>query len=273
MLPKSDLRASSNLHMNASALASYLSRISYRGEQAPTPSTLAALHRAHLAAIPFENLDIHTGSRIHLEPLALFTKLVTNRRGGFCYEQNGLFAEVLTTLGFDVTLLSARVANAAGDYSPPFDHLTLLVNTDGRWLADVGFGRSFHEPLSLDRPNESEAEGSFYRAVPTAEGFRVESREPGGSYKPEYAFDLTPHPLSDFEPRCRFHETSPDSHFQRNIVCSRPTGRGRITVTGRALLVLEDGVHHETPLPDRAAVFAALAEHFDIRLDLPLRDG
>jgi N-hydroxyarylamine O-acetyltransferase len=259
--------------MDERELSEYFARIGYSGDRAPTAATLAALHRAHLAAVPFENLDLHSGRPIVLEPAALFAKIVDERRGGFCYEQNGLFAEVLTALGFEVALLSARVANHEGGWSPAFDHLTLLVTAGGRWLADVGFGRSFHEPLLLDVPRESEAEGLYYRAVEDDLGVRVESRAPGGAPKPEYAFDLAPHLLSEFVPRCRFHETSPESHFQQNIVCSRPTPRGRVTVTGRALIVVEDGVRRETPLADRAAVTSALAEHFEIRLGRPLRDG
>ena len=85
---------------------------------------------------------------------ALFTKIVENRRGGFCYECNGLFAALLRMLGFDVTMLSAEVANAQGGYSQPFDHMTLMVRETQRWLVDVGFGDSFLEPLLIDERGE-----------------------------------------------------------------------------------------------------------------------
>src|SRR6187397_3354830 len=104
---------------------SYLQRINYRGEQTPTAATLRELHRAHLLTVPFENLDIHLGRPIVLEQGALFDKIVRRRRGGFCYELNGLFAALLYKLGFDVTMLSAGVARADGSYGPEFDHLTL----------------------------------------------------------------------------------------------------------------------------------------------------
>src|SRR5262245_27861823 len=123
----------------------YLGRIGYTGSRAPTLEVLRALHRAHLYAVPFENLDIHAGRRIVLDQDALFQKVVTHRRGGFCYELNGLFAALLRKLGFDVTLLSGRVHNDGG-FGPEYDHMTLLVKLDGRWLADVGFGSSFHDP-------------------------------------------------------------------------------------------------------------------------------
>src|SRR5690242_3051518 len=108
-------------------LQAYLQRINYRGEQKPTAAILRELHRAHLLAVPFENLDIHLGRPILLDQDALFDKIVRRSRGGFCYELNGLFALLLRGLGFDVTLLAAGVARADGGFGPEFDHLTLLV--------------------------------------------------------------------------------------------------------------------------------------------------
>ena len=134
-------------------IQAYLRRINYSGEQAPSAATLYELHRAHLLAVPFENLDIHLGRPIVLDQDALFDKIVTRRRGGFCYELNGLFALLLRELGFEVTLLAAGVARADGGFGPEFDHLTLLVRATSLnpqsevWLADVGFGDSFREPL------------------------------------------------------------------------------------------------------------------------------
>src|SRR5215216_6410072 len=108
-------------------IPAYLDRINYHGAIDPTAAALRELHRAHLLAVPFENLDIHLGRPIVLEQQALFAKIVTRRRGGFCYELNGLFALLLRDLGFDVTLLAAGVARADGSFGPEFDHLTLLV--------------------------------------------------------------------------------------------------------------------------------------------------
>ena len=111
----------------------YLNRINYHGGLMPNAETLCGLHTAHLLAVPFENLDIHLGRPIVLEEDALFDKIVTRRRGGFCYELNGLFAGLLRELGFDVTRLAAGVINSTGDFSPIFDHLTLMVTLDERW--------------------------------------------------------------------------------------------------------------------------------------------
>src|SRR5262245_35330983 len=141
-------------------IQAYLDRIDYHGPLEPTAETLRALHMAHMLAVPFENLNIGMGWPIVLDQDALFEKIVTRRRGGFCYELNGLFAALRRAVGFEVTMLSAGVARAAGGFGPEFDHLTLLVGGIGDggwglgdpaspnpqppspipWLADVGFG-------------------------------------------------------------------------------------------------------------------------------------
>ena len=105
----------------------YTRRIEYEGSLEPSFATLRALHLAHLRTVPFENLDIHLGRPIRLDRAALFDKIVKRRRGGFCYELNGLFASLLQRLGFIVTLLSASDAHANGTFGPEFDHLTLGV--------------------------------------------------------------------------------------------------------------------------------------------------
>src|SRR5918912_1986724 len=106
-------------------VAAYLDRIDYRGPLEPTAETLRRLHVAHLLAVPFENLNIGMGWPIVLDQDALFAKIVVRRRGGFCYELNGLFAALLRTLGFDVVMLSAGAASATAGFGPDFDHMAL----------------------------------------------------------------------------------------------------------------------------------------------------
>src|SRR5512138_694480 len=130
----------------------YLTRIQYFRPIKPDVQTLQGLHLAHLLHVPFENLDIGLKRPIRLEEEALWNKIVVQGRGGFCYELNGLFGAFLREIGFDVTYLNARVYNREGKLGIPFDHLALLVQIPGqpgRWLADVGFGDSFLEPLNL----------------------------------------------------------------------------------------------------------------------------
>ena len=139
---------------NGMNIEAYLKRIHYNGSLVPNAETLRALQVAHLRAVPFENLSIHAGEPIVLEQDALFTKIVEHRRGGFCYEANGLFAGLLRALGFEVAMLAAGVATRDGEFGPDFDHMTLMVTLGRRWLVDVGFGESFLEPLLLDSREE-----------------------------------------------------------------------------------------------------------------------
>ncbi|MBI3162163.1 MAG: arylamine N-acetyltransferase, partial [Chloroflexi bacterium] len=142
-------------------VSSYLDRINYHGSTEPTIETLRGLHRAHLLTVPFENLDIQRGRRIVLDEAALFEKIVVNRRGGFCYELNSLFTSLLRQMGFDVTVFSANVLH--GGIPAEIDHLTLLIQLEERWIADVGFGDSSRLPLRLDFDGEQHGADSTYR--------------------------------------------------------------------------------------------------------------
>ncbi|MDP6343015.1 MAG: arylamine N-acetyltransferase, partial [Alphaproteobacteria bacterium] len=197
-------------------LDAYLARIGHAGPRDVNAETLRALHRAHLETVPFENLDIHLGRPIVLNEAALFEKIVGRRRGGFCFELNGLFAALLRELGFAVSLLSARVVGKDGALAPEFDHLTLLVETEGRWLADVGFGDGFTEPLCLDGAGPQRRGDSEYRLARRDGDWRMAARPPGGPWRDRYQFSLTPRRLADFTAMCDHHQTSADSHFTQS---------------------------------------------------------
>src|SRR5262245_42521904 len=193
-------------------IEAYLKRINYDGPRDPTPKTLRALQVAHLLAVPFENLSIHAGEPIVLDEGALFSKIVEAKRGGFCYECNGLFAGLLRELGFEVAMLSAGVAHATGGFGPEFAHMTLMVTLNERWLVDVGFGESFLEPLLLDA-RVDQVQGNRAFRIDDDDGYLVLSRRDDDDWTPQYRFSLQPHAFADYEEMCRFHQTSPDSHF------------------------------------------------------------
>jgi N-hydroxyarylamine O-acetyltransferase len=244
----------------------YLERIGYRGPLEPTAETLRRLHLAHLYSVPFENLSIHWGEPIQLDDEALFEKIVTRRRGGFCYELNGLFAALLRALGFNVAMLSAGVGRAAGEFSPDYDHMALLVILEDRWLADVGFGDSFREPLRLDERGEQREGDLAYRVEETGDGrLLMARREEGGTWKAQYRFGLEPHVFADYAEMCHFHQTSPDSHFTRNRICSLATPDGRVTLSGMKLITTRGGQKQERELDEREYA-EALREIFGIVL-------
>ena len=249
--------------MNISA---YLQRLSYTGPITPTAETLRALHLSHLLTIPFENLDIHLGRPIVPDEVAFFRKIVTEQRGGFCYELNGLFAALLQALGFDVTLLSARVAGEDGSFGPEFDHLTVLVQLEERWLADVGFGDSFREPLRLDEPGEQVQVGGSYRLSQEGEAWIYSSRDEDNVWQPEYRFSLQPRQLADFAPMCHYQQTSPQSHFTQKRICSLATPDGRLTLSDFRLIVTRHGRREEQGIADQAAYEAVLRDYFGITL-------
>ena len=220
------------------ATQEYLKRIKYRGSLRPSLRNLAALHKYHLMSVPFENLDIHLGRPIILSQGAFHEKIVKQRRGGFCYELNGSFAALLTRLGFRVRMLSARVAQKGGGFSPEFDHMVLLVKSKDRWLADVGFGDSFMEPKRLDYQDSQVDDGRIYRITRRAGG-RLLSRWDGerNLWEPQYLFNMRPRKIKDFVRRCRWQQTSPNSHFKKGRLCTRLTSYGRVTLTDRKLIV------------------------------------
>jgi N-hydroxyarylamine O-acetyltransferase len=244
----------------------YLSRIGYTGSTTATLETLRDLHLAHLLAVPFENLDIHLGRAIVLDEAQLVEKIVGERRGGFCYELNGAFAVLLRALGFRVSLLSAGVATPDGRIGPQFDHMLLWVDLDQPWLADVGFGDNFVEPIRLTDAPQPDGDRSFQ--VLTDGEHRILQRRDGddGDWSIQYRFSVTPHELADFAGMCRYHQSAPDSHFTRNRVCSRLTPSGRISLTDTRLIVTENGERHETPIASYAAFNDALRQHFNIVL-------
>ncbi|KPP61806.1 arylamine N-acetyltransferase, pineal gland isozyme NAT-3-like [Scleropages formosus] len=225
----------------------YLQRIGCAGPLMPTLESLRHIHRRHLLSVPFENLTIHSGGRVRLELPHLYEKIVLQHRGGFCFENNGLFSWLLTQLGFRVTLLSAQVRNAITRlYGPPFDHLVVMVTLEGeRWLCDVGFGASFELPVSLETAEPQSQENGTFRIRHEGETMFLETEmrdEVQGEGKSRsdgwmemYKFTLQPRQLEDFTAMCIYHQTSPSSIFYCKSLCSLLLPSGRVTYMGYKL--------------------------------------
>ncbi|MGW7574041.1 arylamine N-acetyltransferase family protein [Streptomyces sp. NPDC054765] len=229
--------------MDTAAADAYLDRIGVTRPASPDADALHALHLGHLRSVPFENLSIHLGEEIVLAEQPLLNKIVGARRGGFCYELNGAFAMLLGALGYEAELLSGRVFGADG-LGIPYDHLALRVQTpSGPWLAGVGFGRHSHFPLRGDSRDEQSDPGGVFRIEETGEGDLDVLRDGD----PQYRLEQRPRAYTDFEAGCWWHRTSPKSHFTRSLVCSRLTETGRVTLSGRTLVITgadgAEGVH------------------------------
>jgi N-hydroxyarylamine O-acetyltransferase len=245
--------------------AAYLSRIKHSGALTPSAETLRQLQLEHLLSVPFENLSIHSGEPIVLDDAALLDKIVRRRRGGFCYELNGLFAALLRQLGFDVQMLSASVANSEGVWGPDFDHMTLMVTLEDRWLVDVGFGDSFIEPLRLDQRTEQVQGNRTYRLDHEGDRLTLLQKIGDGDWKPQYRFTLEPHVYEDYEEMCHYQQTSPESHFTRSVICSRLTAEGRVTISDKRLITTRGDTRDERDLSDDEMP-GLLQELFGIRM-------
>ena len=248
--------------------ATYLTRIQYSEPTKPDVQTLHRLQLAHLLAVPFENLDIGRKRPIRLDLECLWQKIVVQRRGGFCYELNGMFAWLLKQLGYEVTYLNARVFNRQGELGIDFDHLALLVRVPGestRWLVDVGFGDSFNEPLNFEERGAQIQGLRAYRIEETSDGYITWQKNYDGSWDRQYFFDVQPHQFpEDYEPGCLYHQTSPRSSFTRSSIISRATPDGRVSLEDGRLILTQKGQRSERLLQDKDEYNLLLKQYFDI---------
>lgn len=244
----------------------YLQRIGHSGDVSPTGATLRELQRAHLFAVFFENLDIGWGIPIRLDHDALYDKIVTRGRGGCCYELNGLFGWLLRELGYRVANLSASDVKGDGTFGPDFDHLVLRVtcpadaDPDAVWLADVGWGDTFIDPLRLV-PNLRQREGDrTYWLEPQGERLVLHMRDWDGYEEAQYAFTLREHPFEAFFAMNEWHQNSSDSAFGTNRVITQPTATGRKTLRVNRCILTEGTQRIVTDFSEEE--FAALLMHY-----------
>jgi N-hydroxyarylamine O-acetyltransferase len=248
-----------------SALQSYLARVRYDGPLRVDLETLQGLHLAHATSVPFENLDVQMGRPISLQPDALHEKIVGRRRGGYCFEQNSLFLEMLRAIGFRAQAYEGRVRLGSVGVRPR-THMSLGVQLgDAEWLADVGFGmQGLLSPLRMEGGESTQA-GSAYRVV--SEGAeRVVQWRPGPDWQDLYAFLPSPaHPV-DFVMGNHFTSTYPDSPFVQTLVVQLPTPAARYSLRNRTFTITTSGVvtHEETI--DDAALLPLLRERFGLVL-------
>ena len=210
-------------------LPAYFHRIGYQGPHVASLAVLSALTEAHTSSIPFENLDALLDRPISLAPEALFQKLVVDRRGGYCFEQNGLFLEVLRELGFQVAPLSARVRlQRPRDFTPPRTHMFLRVELNGEsWLTDVGVGGlSLTAPLRLVTDVEQRTPHEPRRIV--QEGARLFHQVRfGAAWEDVCEFTLEEMPLIDREVANWYTSAHPASHFRNRLVAARAAPEGQ----------------------------------------------
>jgi len=245
-------------------LDSYLERIDYDLGLDPSPETLAALHQAHLAAIPFENLDILLGRPILLDLASLQRKLVAGRRGGYCFEQNTLFQAVLEKLGFRVSALAARVRIGATAVRPRTHMLLKVDQPEGSFLADVGFGGDGPVlPLQLAEGPQMWCGGAGHRLRREGDHWVLEGNL-GDEWVDLYAFTLEPQHPVDFVMANHFTSTFPRSPFVLNLTAQRSTAEGRTLLRNRDLVVRRNGTIETSTLTSREQLLEVLSEDFGL---------
>ena len=257
--------AAGNEDLPSVDLGAYFDRIGYSGPAQPTLDVLRALHQLHPAAIPFEAIDVLLDRGIDISPGAVDAKLIARRRGGYCYEQNGLFARVLRQIGFDVEGLAANVRwmFASGAAPGPLTHRVLRVMIDGTpWLADVGFGSCVPTaPLRMDIADPQPTQHETFRLVQMGphkllEALVEDRWQPVYSIAPDVWLD------SHYEMANWYTSTHPVSHFRHRLIVTRTTAEARfILADGRLTIRRPDGTAEKRYL-DADEIMAALGEIF-----------
>jgi len=245
-------------------LAAYLDRIGFAGQARPDLPTLKAVHRLHLLAIPYENLDVQLGRPLTTDPAAAFDKIVRRGRGGWCYEMNGLLGWALEAIGFKVTRLAGGVARALLGDASVGNHLVLRVDLDQPWLADVGFGDGPLEPFPITAgPFRS---GPFdYRLEALADGWwRLHNQPRGGA--PSFDFRCAPADEGLLDERCAWLQTAAVSPFVQNAVCQRYRPEGLAILRGRTLRLLDATATSERMIDSAEAYSAVLRDTFGLEV-------
>jgi len=246
---------------------SYLERINFKGKANLDFKTLAELQKAHLFNVPFENLDIHYGKRIISVKENIFRKIIFEKRGGFCYELNGLFYYLLRELGFEVKIISGRVFSQKKDYGKEFDHLALIVKVDKtEYLVDVGFGEFVMKPLKFELGKElMDERGVFIFDKYNEEYFRINKKE-NSKFIPQYIFKTQARNLSDFEEMCNYHQFDFESHFTKKKVITIPNKDGRITLNNSQLKITKGKTIQEIKFNELEVFDRYLWDYFKIEM-------
>jgi N-hydroxyarylamine O-acetyltransferase len=248
-------------------LSGYLRRIGYRGRVQPDLATLKAVHRAHQYAVPFENLDVLLRRPVVLGVEANYEKIVRQRRGGWCYEMNGVMEWALREMGFDVMRLGAGVMRVQAGDGQLGNHLCLLVRLNEPFLVDVGFGGSLAEPLPL---KVLEREDAPYRLGLSTLGdgyWRFSETVRGDSDPFSFDFRGTAADEALLARKCEFLQTDPGSPFTQNLVVQRRASDRHLSVRGRIVTLIQATGIDKRLLNGADELVAILRDSFD--LDVP----
>jgi len=227
---------------------------------------LKFLQRQHLLNVPFENLDIHWKRPIILDENSFYNKIIGEKRGGFCYELNGLFYELLRESGFQSKRISARVSSGKDVFGAEYDHLAIITQIENKeYLVDVGFGDFTAEPLKFILDVEQQDDNGVFLIRKFDEKYFEVVKKDGCNWQSEYIFMPSSRNLAEFSGMCQFHQTSPESHFTRGKVCSLMTAEGRKTLTDGKFIETKNGQKSEMVVDSDKQFNQILAREFQIK--------
>jgi N-hydroxyarylamine O-acetyltransferase len=242
----------------------YLKRIGYFNEIMTNDETLIQLHEHHVFQVPFENIDVHYNRLFDLELENIYKKVVVNFRGGFCYELNALFNELLNNLGFNSRIIAARIFDDGNNLGPEYDHMSIYVQTDKRYLADVGFGDLFTKPLEIREGIQSDGRNLFKIEKFNDQDFVLSMCSDKTNFYKKYIFNLKEVPINEFYEICLDKQTNPQSYFVKNTVCTKPTRSGRLTLFNNKLIEKRDTERIEKLIYNNAELSTVLRTLFGV---------
>ena len=227
----------------------YIERIASSKPQIDDPSKhLRELHYQHLVTVPFEDLSIHHNQPIDLDVNKLYQKVIVNKRGGFCYELNSLFYHLLTHLGYETTIISARIFDEEGKPGPEYDHMALLVHFDEPWLCDVGFGDLFLSPIRV-QCGEVQFDGrKWFKVERNGDEYVLLESKDQKRFEKKYLFTLKPKKIPEFYEQCLWKQEHPNSYFVKNKICTIPTSDGRKTLFNTKYIVKSGGLRTQVSI-------------------------
>lgn len=230
-------------------------------------NSLRELHRCHLRSVPFEVIDIHLKKEISLELSNIYSKVVLRNRGGFCYELNYLFYSLLQDIGFNCTMVSARIFKDE-EYGPDFDHMSVVVSLEEEWLVDVGFSDLFIEPLKIqsDKIQEDYLKNYKIERLNDNEFLLLESLKNPQDFKWKYIFEKRSRSISEFHDMCFYKQYSPDSYFVKNKVCAIATKNGRKTILNDTFKIRSYDQVEEREIKDNSDLLKVLKDEFNISI-------
>lgn len=243
-------------------LSAYLSRIDYRGRVRADLDCLKAIHQKHLLNIPYENLDVQLGCPLDFDLERIFDKLVDRRRGGWCYEMNGLLGWALGEAGFDVMRMTGGVMRSAQGDQSLGNHLVLCVNLDGPHLADVGLGNGLVEPIPLCEGRFAQGQREFGLELLGEKLWRF--RNFPGAIPSDFDFIFGPADEGLLARRCAELQTDPESLFMQNLICQRLRPDGVHLLLGRVLICFAGDGSTKQILNSADELAQILREVFDL---------